>query len=236
MRSFSQCTVSWPRLVQTLTSFEVRPLSIEATAAAQEPLPGGQGLPDAPFPEQDLDLLPVDDPDELDVGLLGKEGMALDLGADLVPEDARGEEALDEDAAVGVPDVDAGDAIGLLLDGQGIIDDPVVVRPVVEGDLLRGEPGDAHVHAEREDVAVPGQELAGALPGRRLEEDAGSLDGPFVIERGGGAAQAVPRDLGLRAVGVEDAEADPAGLRVIDGDEEHAVGADAGVAVAELSD
>ena len=41
----------------------------------------------------------------------------------------------------------------------------------------------------------------------------GAVIVPLVIEGGGRAAQAVPGDLGLGAVGVEDAEADPAGGR-----------------------
>ena len=80
-------TVSEPMLVQTLTLFSVRPLSMEATAAAQEPLPEDSVSPDAALPEQDLDLLPVDDADELDVRPVGEERVGFDLLADLVPDD-----------------------------------------------------------------------------------------------------------------------------------------------------
>ena len=95
MRPFSQRTVSCPRLVQTLTSFEVRPLSIEATAAAQEPVPEDRVSPTPRSQNRtSISCLLMTRMNSTFV-LLGKR-VAFDLVADLAPDDAGREEALDE--------------------------------------------------------------------------------------------------------------------------------------------
>ena len=118
------------------------------------------------------------------------------------------------------------------------VEDHRLDAPVRGGNLLHTfVDGHAHVHLERVEAAAPFHQAQFLRAGSGADADRVAGDFAGVIEQRGGAAGAVAGKLGLAAVGVEEADGGIGGVaRGIPCLYEHpAVGADAGVALADGS-
>ena len=174
-------------------------------------------------------MLAVADLDEFRVRLAREGRMRLKRSAELVNRECLC--ILDEDDAVRVAHRDAGHLVVLALDLDVLLDDAVHAEPR-DGNLLTLEHRLAHVDAHARDLARLNLQARHENARARLDRELLFLSQAEVVEIAREAADAVATHLRLTAVRIEDAHAE---VRLVRRQHvEHAVTADAVVAVADL--
>ncbi len=191
---------------------------------------GGQGVAGAALPDFDLDVVPVDGLEELDVGALGEFLMYFD-GGSVAAGEFFGDFGKRHDA-VGVADVGNVHGVFGAVDGEELPNVLIGLFGAVDGDVIHSKADMAHVDGDCFGTIA---NLAADDPTRGVDGEGVVFDGTDVEEIAGENTEAVAAFFGFGAVRIHDAQPE-IGLFCRQRAVQDAVGAEAEVAVADADD
>ena len=185
----------------------------------------------AALPDHQIDLAARTHVRELDVGALGETLRRLEQGTELLGQRAQRGAVVEEDHRVGVAHRD-GRELKAAAVGRDRLAQDARRAGGQDRDLVARQPRAAHLDGHGANAPRLDVQVAGEHAGAGLDAQGGAAQRRVgLVEQLGDAADAVAAHLGLAAVGVEHAHARVAHLA--GQDREHAVAADAEVAIAE---